>query len=123
MANFVDGFVFPIKKNHLEVYMDIVPKVAEIWKSYGALDYFEQVYDNLTIEGTHSFEAVLSTSKDETIIFGWVTFDSRESRNTAHKKVATDKTMAKLVAPLMDPDKPIFDASRMVYGGFMSLGL
>ena len=60
MANFVDGFVFPIKKNHLEVYMDIVPKVAEIWKSYGALDYFEQVYDNLTIEGTHSFEAVPS---------------------------------------------------------------
>ena len=123
MANFVDGFVFPIKKVHLNTYRVIVPKVAEIWKSYGALDYFEHVYDDLAIEGTRRFDTLLSTSQDETVVFGWVTFESRESRDMAHKNVATDKKMADLVAPLMDSEQPIFDAKRMIYGGFKSMML
>ena len=35
--------------------------------------------------------------------------------------VPTDSRMTELVAPLTDPKRLIFDAERMVYGGFQPL--
>ena len=121
MVNYIDGFVFPIKEVHIEEYRQIAAKVADIWKEYGALAYFESVDDGLVIEGTLSFDNLVSKDEDETIIFGWMAFESQETRDYAHKKVASDPKMMDLVTPLMNPDKLIFDASRMVYGGFKPL--
>lgn len=121
MANYIDGFVFPIKEVHIEEYRQIADKIADIWKEYGALAYFECVDDGLKIEGTLSFDNLVSKDEDETIIFGWMAFDSQETRDDAHKKVATDQRMIELVEPLMNPDRLIFNASRMVYGGFITL--
>jgi uncharacterized protein YbaA (DUF1428 family) len=121
MKNYIDGFVFPIKKTHLEEYKKIADKVADIWKEYGALAYFECVDDGLKIKGTLSFDSLISKDIDETIVFGWMAFDSRETRDFAHQKVAADDRMIKLIEPLMNPSHLIFDASRMVYGGFKTL--
>ena len=121
MANYIDGFIFPIKKIHLDEYKQIADKVADIWKSYGALAYFECVDDGLKIEGTLPFDNLVSKDEDETIVFGWMAFDSQETRDYAHKKVASDPKMSELVEPLMNPDRLIFNASRMVYGGFKTL--
>lgn len=120
MTNYIDGFVFPINKIYLDEYKGIADRVAEIWKEYGALAYFEYVDDGLKIEGTRPFDTLVTISTDETIVFGWMVFDSRETRDHAHKKVAADARMVDLVAPLMD-HRLIFDASRMVYGGFKPL--
>lgn len=121
MANYIDGFVLPIPRIHLAEYKNVVEKVAEIWKEYGAIAYFEFVGDDLTLEGTKSFTVTVDAKEDEEIIFGWVVFPSKEIRDIANKKVPTDPRMAELVAPLTDPNKLIFDGSRMVYGGFQLL--
>lgn len=118
MSNYIDGFVFPILKNHLEEYKKIATQVGEIWKEYGALNYVECLGDHLNFEGTKSFSDVLNTQENEVVIFGWVTFPSKEIRDLAHKKVPEDPRMNELVAPLMNPEKLVFDASRMVFGGF-----
>jgi uncharacterized protein YbaA (DUF1428 family) len=99
----------------------VAEKVAEIWKEYGALAYFEYVGEDLKLEGTRSFIDVVNLKEDEVIIFGWVIFLSKEIRDTANKQVSTDSRMAELVAPLTDPKRLIFDAERMVYGGFQPL--
>ena len=121
MANYIDGFVFPIKEAHIEEYKQIADKVADIWKEYGALAYFECIDNGLKIEGTLPFDNLVSKGEDETIIFGWMVFDSQETRDDAHKKVASDPKMIDLVTPLMNPERLIFDATRMVYGGFKTL--
>lgn len=121
MTNYIDGFVLPIPKVHLEEYRRVAEKVAEIWKEYGALAYFEYVGDDLTLEGTRSFTEVVGAKEEEEIIFGWVVFPSKEIRDLANQKVPNDPRMAELVTPLMLPEKLIFDASRMVYGGFKPL--
>lgn len=121
MNNYIDGFVFPIPKIHLEEYKNVAEKVAEIWKEYGALAYFEFVGDDLSLEGTKSFIDSVKTTDDEEVVFGWVVFPSKEIRDLANKKVPLDPRMNELVAPLMNPKKLIFDASRMIYGGFKSL--
>lgn len=121
MANYMDGYVFPIPKDHLITYKNIAEQVALIWKEFGALDYVELVDDDLRMEGTRSFRECIPINENEVIIFGWINFDSKESRDEAHKKVASDPRMVDLIAPLLDPSNLIFDAERMVFGGFNPL--
>lgn len=121
MTNYIDGFVLPIPRIHLEEYKKVAEKVAEIWKEYGAIAYYEFVGDDLFLDGTKSFTETVEATKDEEIIFGWVVFPSKDIRDLANKKVPADPRMAELVAPLTNPEKLIFDAGRMVYGGFKSL--
>lgn len=121
MANYIDAFTLPIPRNHLNEYQRISESVAEIWKEHGALSYFEYIGDDLKLEGTRAFPEAINAKEDEVIIFGWVAFESKEVRDLANVKVATDPRMIDLIAPLTDSANIIFDAERMVYGGFSSL--
>ncbi len=117
MAHYIDGFVFPIPRDRLTEYTRLALAAAEIWKEHGALDYLEYVGDDMTLEGTRSFVDLVAATEDETIVFGWVVFDSREARDLANKKVAADPRMAELMAS----SNSGFDAKRMAYGGFQLL--
>ncbi|MDX1279212.1 DUF1428 family protein [Oceanihabitans sediminis] len=121
MENYIDGFVLPVPRKYLDEYKNASRKIAEIWKEHGAIAYCEFIGDDLFLEGTKSFVEVVEVKEDEVIIFGWVLFPSKEIRDSANIKVPEDSRMAKLVAPLLDTKKLIFDGSRMVYGGFQPL--
>ncbi len=116
MTNYIDGFVLPVPRNHLNQYRRVAEAAAEIWKEHGALDYLEYVGDDLSLEGTRSFTDLVAATEDETIVFGWVVFDSREARDLANEKVLADRRMADLI----DSSNSGFDAERMAYGGFQS---
>lgn len=121
MDNYIDGFVLPIPRIHLNEYKQVAEKVAEIWKEYGALDYFEYVGDDLILEGTRSFKEVVDLKVDEVVVFGWVVFPSKIIRDSANRRVPEDPRMSELVTPLTESSRMIFDAGRMIYGGFHSL--
>ena len=121
MANYIDGFVLPVPRDRVNEYKRVAEAVAEIWKEHGALDYLEYVGDDMNREGTRSFTDLIAATEDETIVFGWVVFDSREARDLVNDKVAADPRMVDVIAPLLDPSTPVFDAKRMAYGGFQSL--
>lgn len=117
MSHYIDGFTFPIPSARLNNYRMMAEAVAEIWKEHGALDYCEYTGDDMNLEGTNSFADVLTVNEDETVVFGWVVFDSREARDRINEKVAADPRMADLIASFDSG----FDAKRMAYGGFQSL--
>ena len=117
MAHYIDGFVLPIPRDRLNEYKRLAQAAAEIWKEHGALVYLEYVGDDMNREGTRSFTDLVAATETETIVFGWVAFDSREARDLANEKVAADPRMADLI----DSSNSGFDAKRMAYGGFRSL--
>ena len=117
MTHYIDGFVLPIPRDRLDDYRSLVEAVAEVWKEHGALDYREYVGDDLSLEGTRSFTDVVAATDDESIVFGWVVFESRAARDKANEKVAADPRMA----DLMNAFDTGFDARRMAYGGFAPL--
>ena len=121
MASYIDGFVHPIPTDRLDDYRRVAETVAAIWKEHGALEYREYVCDDSNLEGTRSFPDLMSASETETVVFGWVAFESREARDIANKKVAADPRMTALLAPLVDPSAPVFNAQRMAYAGFSAL--
>lgn len=118
---YIDGFVLPVPGDQLTRYREVVEQVAAIWMEHGALDYSEYVIDDADLEGTRSFIAGAEAREDEAVIFGWVSFESRAARDLANERVAADPRMADLISPLTDASRPVFDASRMMYGGFRSL--
>ena len=117
MAHYIDGFVLPIPRARLEEYQRQAAMVADIWKEHGALDYREYVGDDMHLEGTASFIDLVRAADDEVIVYGWVMFESREARDRANEKVATDPR----VADVIDPATSGFDAGRMAYAGFRPL--
>lgn len=121
MTNYIDGFVLPVPRIHLNKYRRVAEAVAKIWKEHGAVAYFEYVGEDLKLEGTLSFPDLLGAKEDEAIVFGWVVFDSRQTRDLANERVAADPRMSDLIDPLTDPSSMVFDAKRMVYGGFQPL--
>ena len=84
MANYIDGFVHPVPRKHLDEYQKVAIEVAKIWKEYGALDYQEFVGDDMHLDGTVAFPKIMNTNEDEVVLFGWVVFESKESRDKAN---------------------------------------
>ena len=120
-TEYIDGFVFPVPRAYLSEYRNVAEKVAEIWRAYGALAYHEYVGEDLHLEGTRSFMEAVDVKDDEVIVFGWVVFPSKEARDLANEQVPNDSRMSDLVVPLTRSERLIFDATRMVYGGFQPL--
>ena len=58
-----------------------------------------------------------NATDDETVIFAWVIFHSREARDAANEKIMADPRMADLMAAV----NPLIDYQRMAHGGFKAI--
>ena len=117
MNRYIDGFVIPVPKNRIEDYRLVAEKAAKIWKEHGALDYWECVGDDMDVKDILSFPQLANAKPDETIVFSWVVFESREARDAANAKIFEDPRMTEM----MDASNQVFDSKRMAYGGFNEL--
>lgn len=111
---YVDGFVLPLRKDRLADYEVLCEKTSQIWKDHGALEYWECRGDDLRIDEMRSFIDAAGAGDDETVVFSWVVFESKEARDKANEAIMSDPRMMEI----MDPENPIMDCSRMLMGGF-----
>jgi len=114
MSRYVDGFVLPVPKHRLAEYQAIAQTASIVWKEHGALEYYECAGDDLGTECSRSFVDVTSATEDETVIFAWVVFESREARDAANEKIMADPRLA----DLFDSNQTLIDRHRMAHGGF-----
>jgi len=117
MERYVDGFLIPIAKDRVNEYREMAQKAGEIWKELGALEYYECVGDDLDIEEMVSFKKAADASEDETVIFSWIVFESREQRDRVNAAVMNDPR----IKEMMESGPELFDYRRMAYGGFKTL--
>jgi uncharacterized protein YbaA (DUF1428 family) len=117
LEKYVDGFLIPIAKDKVSEYREIAQKAGEVWKEHGALEYYECVGDDLDNEGMVSFKKAADTSEEETVIFSWIVFESREHRDRVNAIVMNDSRIKEMMETGPEP----FDYKRMAYGGFKTL--
>ena len=117
MAGYVDGFVMPLPKSNVDRYREIATTAGELWIEHGALDYKECLADDVKLGEVTSFPRSVKQEDDETVIFAWITYESRKHRDEVNSKVMEDERMK----ALMDPAGDITDYKRMIYGGFKVL--
>ena len=60
-----------------------------------------------------SFPQAVKLKDDETVVFAWIVYESREQRDTVNAAVMKDPRIAN-----MDPKSLPFDGKRMFWGGF-----
>lgn len=117
MERYVDGFLIPIARDRVSKYREIAQKAGEVWKELGALEYYECIGDDLDIEEMVSFKKAAGASENETVVFSWIIFESREHRDRVNAAVMNDPRIKKM----MDSVPELFDYRRMAYGGFKTL--
>ncbi len=113
--SYVDGFVVPVPKARIEDYKKLARLASEVWREHGALDYREWIADDAPVGELTSFPRSVQLKEDETVIFAWITYESRAHRDEVNKKVMEDPRMES------DPASAPFDAKRMIFGGFAPL--
>jgi len=112
---YVDGFVLPVPKKNLDAYLEMARKAGDIWMEHGALSYVETAADDVQDGEVTSFPKAVQLQPDETVVFAWATYASREDRDRIMEKVMKDPRMQ------MDPKNFPFDGKRMFWGGFKTI--
>ena len=73
--------------------------------------------DDLNLQDQVPFPRIIETKPDETVVFAWIVFESREHRDEVNAKVMADPRMASMGEKGEMP----FDFKRMAYGGFKAI--
>jgi len=114
--SYVDGFVLPVPKDKVDAYRKIATLAGQVWKEYGALAYHECVADDVKPGEVTSFPQAVNLKPNETVVFAWIVYRSREHRDEVNAKVMNDPRMTS-----MSPDDMPVDMKRMIVGGFQSI--
>jgi uncharacterized protein YbaA (DUF1428 family) len=112
---YVDGFLVPLPKANIERYRAISQAMGEIWREHGALSYVECVADDVSFGELTSFPRSVQMTDDETVVFAWIVYPSREVRDAVNAKVMEDPR----VKAMFEPD--LMDGKRMIFGGFRKI--
>jgi len=111
---YVDAFILALPKANIEQYKEMAAVGGEVWMAHGALSYVECLADDVPYGELTSFPRAVLAKEDETVVFAWITYPSREARDAINAKVMAD--------PRLDGEKWTmpFDGKRMIFGGFQS---
>lgn len=110
--SYVDGFVAAVPNANREKFRRHAEDAAVVFKECGALQVVECWGDDVPDGKLTSFPLAVQCKPDETVVFSWIVWPSREVRNAAMKKIMADPRMQPEVNPMP------FDGKRLIYGGF-----
>ncbi|MET3581633.1 uncharacterized protein YbaA (DUF1428 family) [Mesorhizobium robiniae] len=110
--SYVDGFVLAVPKANLDAYKKMAQTGGTVWKEHGALAYVECIGDDVPYGEVTSFPRAVQAKDDEVVVFSWVVYESRQSRDAVMAKVMADPRMDAYQSAMP------FDAKRMIFGGF-----
>jgi uncharacterized protein YbaA (DUF1428 family) len=109
---YVDGFVIPVPKDKLEAYKAQAALCAQVWKEHGALTSVECIGDDVPYGTLTSFPRGVQAKEVEVVVFSWIVYENRASRDAVMEKVMADPRLKQMV------ENPAFDGKRMIFGGF-----
>jgi uncharacterized protein YbaA (DUF1428 family) len=109
---YVDGFVVAVPTAKRETYRKFAESAAAVFKEHGALKVVECWGDDVPEGKLTSFPMAVKRQDDETVVFSWVVWPSRQERDTGMKAVMADPRVQPDTAPMP------FDGKRLIYGGF-----
>lgn len=110
--SYMDGFVIAVPTANKQKFIDHARAFDPLFKEYGAIRIVECWADDVPDGEVTDFRKAVQAKDDETVVFSWVEWPDKETRDICIEKMTSD--------PRMDPEKnPMpFDGKRMIYGGF-----
>jgi uncharacterized protein YbaA (DUF1428 family) len=112
IMSYIDGFVAAVPTANRDAFKEHAQKAAMVFKEHGASKVMECWGDDVPDGKVTSFPMAVQKKNDETVVFSWIVWPSRETRNAGMKKIMEDPRMQPDVNPMP------FDGMRLIYGGF-----
>ena len=109
---YVDGFVLAVPTSNRDTFRKHAEMAAPIFKEHGAVKVVECWGDDVPDGKLTSFPMAVQKKDDETVVFSWIVWPSRQARDEGMKKVMADPRVQANVNPMP------FDGKRMIFGGF-----
>lgn len=109
---YIDGFVVAVPTASRESYRSFSEATALVVKEYGAIAVVDGWGDDVPEGKVTSFPMAVKRADDETVVFGWIVWPSREARDEGMKQAMSDTRLSQETNPMP------FDGTRMIYGGF-----
>src|SRR5258706_38877 len=111
---YIMGFVAAVPAAKKDAYLQHAAKALPLLKEYGATRQVEAWGDDGPDGQLTDFKGAVKATGDETVVYSWIEWPSKQTRDNAWKKVMEDPRMKAM------GDMP-FDGKRMIYGGFAPL--
>jgi uncharacterized protein YbaA (DUF1428 family) len=114
-VGYADGFVVPVPAVNRDAYIKMALNASSVFKEYGGSRVVEGWGDDVPNGKVTDFRRAVEAKDGETIVFSWIEWPSKQTRDDACPKLMAD--------PRMRPDKANmpFDGQRMIFGGFATM--
>lgn len=113
--SYTDGFVAAVPTANKQKYLAHARLSAVVFKDHGALKIMEAWGDNVPDGEITSFPMAVKCGTDETVVFSWVSWPSKEVRDAGWQAIMQDPRMQ------TDNNPMPFDGKRLIYGGFETI--
>ena len=109
---YIDGFLIPVRHDRKEDYLAQARAAAPIFLDLGATRVVETWGDDLKPGKQTDFFRAVAAEEGETVIFSWIEYPDKTTRDSANDKMMNDPDAMAGMA-----DIP-FDGKRMIFSGF-----
>lgn len=109
---YIDGFLGAVPTANKAAYTEHAREASEIFREYGAISLVECWGDDVPEGEVNSMHTAVLRKEDETVVFSWITWPSKDVRDKGMKGLMEDPRMK-----TMGETMP-FDGKRMIFGGF-----
>ncbi|WP_046079594.1 DUF1428 domain-containing protein [Halomonas sp. HG01] len=110
--SYVDGIVAAVPTANRQAFIEHARKAAAVFKEHGALKVVECWGDDVPEGEVTSFPMAVKCQPDESVVFSWLVWPSREVRDQAMARIMEDPRLSPEVNPMP------FDGKRLIHGGF-----
>ncbi|HEX6993342.1 MAG TPA: DUF1428 domain-containing protein [Gammaproteobacteria bacterium] len=110
---YIDGFLAPVPTANKSAYRELAVRHARLFQEFGAIRVVDAWGDDVSDGKTTDYKGAVKATGDETVVFSWIEWPSKEVRDQAWQKAMSDPRMQETQMP--------FDGQRMIYGGFVPI--
>ena len=109
---YVDGFVIAVPTARRQDFIDHANKGDSVFIEHGATRVLECWAEDVPDGKVTDFRKAVQAKADETVVFSWIEWPDKATRDAAMAKVMEDPRLQPESNPLP------FDSQRMIFGTF-----
>lgn len=113
--NYFDGFLLAVPSDNRDRYVAHAEGAVPLFREFGATRMVEGWGEDVPRGKLNDMYGAVQAQDDETVLFSWVEYPDRATRDAAGQRMSTDPRVAAL------GEMP-FDGKRMIWGGFECVG-
>ena len=114
--SYIDGFVIAVPKANKQKFIEHARTADTLFTELGATRVMECWGDDVPEGKLTDFRKAVKATADECIVFSWIEWPDKETRDAAMQKMMSDEFTDDRMDPEINPMP--FDGKRLIFGGF-----